>query len=154
MAIYCVFCRNLRVFFGVNFILQKFCLCKKNDKYQVCKISTEHQILMSTDCQDDMLSENITKDTMSSLQSPLSKKPKLHSFPTAFNHFFLKMSRKYVSEVNEKYALNQWEPFSYGCIVIISFHFLLQSSEFYWPFGLVFWERKFISFWMELLVSL
>ena len=22
-------------FFGVNFILQKFCLCKKNDKYQV-----------------------------------------------------------------------------------------------------------------------
>ena len=32
------------------------------------KISTEHQILMSTDCPDDMLSENITKDTMSSLQ--------------------------------------------------------------------------------------
>ena len=29
LAIYCV---N----FGVNFILQKFCLCKKNDKYQVC----------------------------------------------------------------------------------------------------------------------
>ena len=100
------------------------------------KISTEHQILMSTDCQDDMLSENITKDTMSSLQSPLSKKPKLHSFPTAFNHFFLKMSRKYVSEVNEKYALNQWEPFSYSCFVVISFHFLLQSSEFYWPFRL------------------
>ena len=23
-------------FFGVNFILQKFCLCKKNDKYKVC----------------------------------------------------------------------------------------------------------------------
>ena len=23
-------------FFGVNFILQKFCLCKKNDKYEVC----------------------------------------------------------------------------------------------------------------------
>ena len=29
LAIYCVY-------FGVNFILQKFCLCKKNDKYQVC----------------------------------------------------------------------------------------------------------------------
>ena len=29
MAIYCV---N----FGVNFILQKFCPCKKKDKYQVC----------------------------------------------------------------------------------------------------------------------
>ena len=29
LAYYCV---N----FGVNFILQKFCLCKKNDKYQVC----------------------------------------------------------------------------------------------------------------------
>ena len=25
-------------FFCVNFILQKFCLCKKNDKYQVCRI--------------------------------------------------------------------------------------------------------------------
>ena len=35
LAIYCVFCRNLRFFFGVNFILQKFCPCKKNDKYQV-----------------------------------------------------------------------------------------------------------------------
>ena len=23
-------------FFGVNFILQKFCVCKKNDKYEVC----------------------------------------------------------------------------------------------------------------------
>ena len=23
-------------FFGVNFILQKFCSCKKNDKYEVC----------------------------------------------------------------------------------------------------------------------
>ena len=23
-------------FFGVNFILQKFCSCKKDDKYQVC----------------------------------------------------------------------------------------------------------------------
>ena len=41
----------------------------------IFKISTEHQILMSTDCPDDMLSENITMDTMSSLQSPLSKKP-------------------------------------------------------------------------------
>ena len=30
LAIHCV---N----FGVNFILQKFCLCKKNDKYEICK---------------------------------------------------------------------------------------------------------------------
>ena len=29
LAIYCV---N----FGENLILQKFCLCKKNDKYEVC----------------------------------------------------------------------------------------------------------------------
>ena len=48
LAIYCVFCRNnaknwqfsvyfvvIYAFFGVNFILQKFCLCKKNDKYEV-----------------------------------------------------------------------------------------------------------------------
>ena len=26
-------------FFGVNFILQKFCPCKKNDKYEVCQCS-------------------------------------------------------------------------------------------------------------------
>ena len=31
LAFYCV---N----FGVNFIFQKFCPCKKNDKYQVCCI--------------------------------------------------------------------------------------------------------------------
>ena len=60
------------------------------------KISTEHQILKSRDCPDDMLSENITKDTRN----------KLHSYPQLFNHFFLLMSRNYVSEVNEKYALN------------------------------------------------
>merc|ERR1711994_18152 len=29
--------REKVAFFGVNFILQKFCSCKKNDKYQVCK---------------------------------------------------------------------------------------------------------------------
>ena len=28
--------REKVAFFGVNFILQKFCPCKKNDKYQVC----------------------------------------------------------------------------------------------------------------------
>ena len=26
-------------FFGLNFILQKFCPCKRNDKYQVCSRS-------------------------------------------------------------------------------------------------------------------
>ena len=93
------------------------------------------------------------KDTMSSLQSLLSKKQtKLYSFPELFNHIFLLMSlsRKYVSVVNEKYALDQWEAFSHGCMVVISFHFLLQSSEFYWLFGLF----EINSFWRELLVSL
>ena len=36
-----LFCREIRfviyAFFGVNFILRKFCLCKRNDKYEVCK---------------------------------------------------------------------------------------------------------------------
>ena len=27
--------------------------------------------------------------------------------------------------------------FSHCCMVVIRFHFLLQSSEFYWPFGLI-----------------
>ena len=26
-------------FFGVNFLIQKFCPCKKNDKYEVCRFS-------------------------------------------------------------------------------------------------------------------
>ena len=41
-------------------------------------------------------------------------------FPTVFNHMFL--------------ILDQWEDISHGCMVVISFHFLLQSSESYWPF--------------------
>ena len=61
-----------------------------------------------------------------------------YSYPQLFNQSFQLMSRRYVSEFNEKYALNQLEAFSYGCIVVISFHFLLQSSDFYWPFGLFF----------------
>ena len=49
MAIYCVFCRNnannwqfsvyfvvIYAFFRCKLYSQKFCLCKKNDKYQVC----------------------------------------------------------------------------------------------------------------------
>ena len=36
------------------------------------------------------------------------------------------------------YVLDQWEGFSHVCVVLISFHFPLQSSEFYRPFGLVF----------------
>ena len=48
------------------------------------------------------------------------------------------MSRKYISVLNEEYVLDHLEAFSHGCVVLISFHFLLQSSEFYWPFGLVF----------------
>ena len=50
-----------------------------------------------------------------------------YSYPQLFNQSFQLMSRRYVSEFNEKYALNQLEAFSYGCIVVISFHFLLQS---------------------------
>ena len=37
MAIYCV---N----FGVNFILKKFCLCKKNDKYEVCIVHVDDEV--------------------------------------------------------------------------------------------------------------
>ena len=37
LAIYCVICHNLRVF-SVNFILHKFCLCKKNEVWS----STKH----------------------------------------------------------------------------------------------------------------
>ena len=81
------------------------------------------------------------KDTRSSLQSPLLKnKPNCkNSHAQVFNHIFLLMSRKYVSVVNENYVLDQWEAFSHGCLVVISFHFLLQSTEFYWPFGLICW---------------
>ena len=36
-------------FFGINFILQKFCPCKKNDKYQVC----QEQATSPFNCADD-----------------------------------------------------------------------------------------------------
>ena len=69
------------------------------------------------------------KDTPSSLKSLLSKdQTKLHSFLQLCNIIFLLMSRNYVSLFNKKYV----------CMVVIGFPFLLQSSEPYWPFGLVF----------------
>ena len=74
--------------------------------------------------------------------------------PQFFNHIFVLISRNYVSLANEKCVLDQSEAFSHGCMVVIRFHFLLQSSEFYWPFGLVFCQRKLNSLWSELVVSL
>ena len=80
------------------------------------------------------------KDTTSSLLSTLSEtKTNCTCFPQFFNHIFLHMSRKYVSVSNEEYVLDQWKAFSHGCVVLISFHFLLQSSKLYWPLGLGFW---------------
>ena len=38
------------------------------------------------------------------------------------------MSRKYVNVFDEEYVLDQLIAFSRGCVVLISFHFLLQSS--------------------------
>ena len=64
---------------------------------------------------------------------PYQNKTKLHGFPHLFNHISLLMSRKYFFVSNEKYVLDQWEAFSHSCMVVINFHFLLQSSEFYWP---------------------
>ena len=58
------------------------------------------------------------------------------------------------TESTEKYFLDQLEAFSHGCMVVISFPFLLQSLDFYWEFGLFFWQRKLYSFCRELLVSL
>ena len=43
--------------------------------------------------------------------------------------------------------------FSHCCMVVIRFHFLLQSPEFYWLFVLVLWEQKLNTCWWELLVS-
>ena len=39
------------MFFGVNFILQKFCSCKKNDKYQVCWCLVE---ILKMKCDQDL----------------------------------------------------------------------------------------------------
>ena len=48
-----------------------------------------------------------------------------HTFLTIFS--YLLMSRKYVYVANQKYVLDQREAFSDNCMVVISFHFLLQS---------------------------
>ena len=54
----------------------------------------------------------------------------LHSFSQRY-HIFLLLGMKHTRVVNEHYVLDQWKAFSHGCIVIISFHFLIQNSEFY-----------------------
>ena len=46
------------------------------------------------------------------------------------DHIFLLMSRKNFCVANEMHVLDQWEVFSHSCMVIISFHFLLQSLFF------------------------
>ena len=80
------------------------------------------------------------KDTPSSLKSLLSKdQTKLHSFLQLCNNIFLLMSRNYVSLFNKKYV----------CMVVIGFPFLLQSSEPYWPFGLVFDNTVSAHKWQE-----
>ena len=95
------------------------------------------------------------KDTTSSSKVRYQKtKPNRICFPHFSNQIFLHMSRKYVSVFKEEYVLDHLEAFRYGCIVFISFPFLLQILEFYWPYGLVFWERKLDSFQSELLVPL
>ena len=35
--------------------------------------------------------------------------------------------------------LDRSQTFSHSCMIFISFHFLLQISGYYWPFGLVIW---------------
>ena len=54
------------------------------------------------------------------------------------------LSRNYVSVVNEKCVWTNEklsENFFYGFMLVISFHFLiLQSSDFYWPFGFLYSE--------------
>ena len=73
-------------------------------------------------------------------ESAIKKQTKLHDFPQLFNHIFLLLSKaREVCLCNEKYVLDQWEAFSHSYNVVISFHFLLQSSEFYCPYGLLFW---------------
>ena len=68
------------------------------------------------------------KDTRSSLQGTLSvSQTKLHGFPQFSNSdIFLQISRKYASVSNEYYVLDQWEAFSHGCMIVISFHCQIQ----------------------------
>ena len=44
-----LFCSEIRffviyAFFGVNFIIWKFCPCKRNDKYEVCQPTRQHAV--------------------------------------------------------------------------------------------------------------
>ena len=45
----------------------------------------------------------------------------------------------------EKFVLEQWESFFYGYLVVTSFRFLLQSSEFYCPFGFFYNSFSVVS---------
>ena len=48
-------------FFGVNLILQKFCLCKKNDKYEVCDSDGFHDNDDSDKGKDDEVDRKMAK---------------------------------------------------------------------------------------------
>ena len=50
-------------------------------------------------------------------ESAIKKTNQIALFPTAFNHSFLLMSRKYVCVANESHVLDQWEAFSHSCLV-------------------------------------
>ena len=74
-------------------------------------------------------------DTTSFLWSPLSKnKPNC-----IVSYCFLTIFSYYEQEVCQsswwKVCLGPMRSFLSGWMVVISFNFLLQSSEFYWPFG-------------------
>ena len=74
------------------------------------------------------------KDILSSLQSPLWKN-QIVWFPTVSQPYF-------PTNEQEVHLCSQWKvcsgPMRSFCTVVISFHFLLHRSKFYWSFGLVF----------------
>ena len=63
---------------------------------------------------------------------------KIAYFPTAFRSHFPTNEQKIRQCSQWKVCSRPREAFSHGGMVVNSFHFLLQRSEFYWQFGLFF----------------
>ena len=88
-------------YFGVNFILQTFCSCKKNDKYQVCREhlswrTTEQLSWRTKGHLSCRTGEHVSWRTGEYISSRTSENlcwKKCWTFIHAFNHFHILQSR-------------------------------------------------------------
>ena len=125
---------SLNVIIWGFLIIQKFSHChsmRSLDHWCVCRLPIIVIVIVICNCNANYSFE----DTPRSLQNPLSKNKSncivSYSFSTIFSYY----EQEVCQSSRWKVCLGPMRSFLSGWMVVISFNFLLQSSEFYWPFG-------------------